>query len=95
VEAVVEELDGVAECVVAGLPDRYRGETVKAYVVPADGVELTTEQVQAHCADRLSAYKVPKVVEFRDHLPRTAVGKARRRALVEEDLARDETATGR
>jgi long-chain acyl-CoA synthetase len=95
VEAVVQELDGVAECVVAGLPDRYRGETVKAYVVAADGVELSTEQVQAHCAEHLSAYKVPKLVEFRDELPKTAVGKARRRVLVDEDLARDEAAAGR
>ena len=95
VEAVVQELDGVSECVVAGLPDRYRGETVKAYVVTADGAELTPEHVQAHCAERLSAYKVPKLVEFRDGLPKTAVGKARRRALVEEDLARDEAVPGR
>jgi long-chain acyl-CoA synthetase len=95
VEAVVQELDGVADCVVAGLPDRYRGETVKAYVVAADGADLTPEQVQEHCAERLSAYKVPKLVDFRDELPRTAVGKAMRRALVEEDLARAEAVPGR
>jgi long-chain acyl-CoA synthetase len=95
VEAAVQELDGVAECVVAGLPDRYRGETVKAYVVCRHGTDLTAEQVQAHCAERLSAYKVPKLVDFRDELPRTAVGKAMRRALVAEDLAQAEAVQGR
>jgi long-chain acyl-CoA synthetase len=91
VESVIGGLDGVAECVVAGLPDRYRGETVKAYVVCRDGVELTADAVQDHCAARLSAYKVPKVVDFRDELPRTAVGKALRRTLVADDLAAAES----
>jgi long-chain acyl-CoA synthetase len=91
VESVIGGLDGVAECVVAGLPDRDRGETVKAYVVFRDGVELTADAVQDHCAARLSAYKVPKVVDFRDELPRTAVGKALRRTLVADDLAAAES----
>jgi long-chain acyl-CoA synthetase len=90
VEAVVSSLAGVAECCVVGLPDRYRGETVKAYVVPRAGVELSPDDVRAHCADRLSAYKVPKLVEFRTELPRTAIGKALRRLLVAEELARQD-----
>ncbi|HWB65533.1 MAG TPA: AMP-binding protein [Mycobacteriales bacterium] len=87
VEEVIRTLPGVADCCVAGLPDRYRGETVKAYVVAADGAELTEADVQSHCAARLTAYKVPKLVEFRAELPHTAVGKALRRQLVAEELA--------
>jgi long-chain acyl-CoA synthetase len=76
------------------LPDRYRGETVKAYVVRRDEAALSEDDVVQHCAARLSAYKVPKIVEFRDELPRTAVGKAKRQALVAEDLAKAEQASG-
>jgi long-chain acyl-CoA synthetase len=88
VEAVISGLDGVRECCVVGVPDRYRGETVKAFVVPAAGATLTEDEVRTHCGRVLSAYKVPKLVEFRDDLPRTAVGKAMRRALVAEELAK-------
>jgi long-chain acyl-CoA synthetase len=88
VENVLFSLDGVADCVVAGLPDRYRGETVKAYVVVAPGKTLTEEDVVAHCATSLAAYKVPKIVEFREALPRTVVGKVLRRVLLEEERAK-------
>ena len=88
VEAVIEQLDGVAECCVVGLPDRYRGETVKAYVVPRAGATVTPEQVAEACARQLSAYKVPKLVELRENLPKTAVGKALRRVLVAEEQAK-------
>jgi long-chain acyl-CoA synthetase len=93
VEAVVVSHPGVAECCVVGLPDRYRGETVKAYVVVTPGVTLTEAEVREHCAAHLSAYKVPKIVEFRDDLPRTAIGKALRRLLVAEELAKLEGGT--
>ena len=89
VESVILGLEGVADCCVIGLPDRYRGETVKAFVVPREGAELTAEMVRDHCAQSLSAYKVPRSVEFRDDLPRTAVGKALRRILVAEELAKE------
>ena len=89
VEAVIGAHEAVAEVCVAGLPDRYRGETVKAYVVRKPGATITEEEVRAHCAAALTAYKVPKLVEFRDELPKTAVGKALRRQLVTEELAKD------
>ena len=89
VESVILGLEGVADCCVIGLPDRYRGETVKAFVVPHQGANLTAEMVRDHCAAALSAYKVPRSVEFRDDLPRTAVGKALRRLLVAEELAKE------
>jgi long-chain acyl-CoA synthetase len=89
VEAVILGIEGVADCCVIGLPDRYRGETVKAFVVPRPGAELTAEMVREHCGRVLSAYKVPRAIEFRDDLPRTAVGKALRRMLVAEELAKE------
>ena len=92
IENVLFALDGVADCVVVGLPDRYRGETVKAYVVRAPGATFTEEDVVAHCAASLAAYKVPKVVEFRDSLPRTVVGKVLRRVLLDEEKAKAESA---
>jgi long-chain acyl-CoA synthetase len=86
VETVIRTLPGVVDCCVIGLPDRYRGETVKAYVV-APGGAVTEDQVLAHCAASLTAYKVPKFVEFRATLPHTVVGKALRRQLLAEEMA--------
>ena len=85
VEEVLLRLPGVADAVVVGVPDRYRGETVKAFVVAAPGAGLTEAGVIEHCRGDLTAYKVPKVVEFVDALPRTAVGKVMRRVLVEQE----------
>ena len=87
VEEVLSHLPGVRDAVVAGVPDRYRGETVKAYVVREPGSGLTAADVVEHCAGELSAYKVPRAVEFRDELPRSAVGKVLRRLLVEQDAS--------
>jgi long-chain acyl-CoA synthetase len=92
VEAVIRTHEAVADCCVIGLPDRYRGETVKAFVVPRPGAQLQESDVIEHCTTRLSAYKVPKMVELRDDLPRTAIGKALRRLLVAEELAKRESA---
>ena len=88
VEEVLFALEGVQDAVVIGVPDKYRGETVKAFVVRAPGSTLTEDDVVAHCATSLTAYKVPKLVEFRTELPRTVVGKVLRRVLVEEERAK-------
>lgn len=87
VEDALRELPGVADCAVVGIPDAYRGETVKAYVVPAPGAKLTEAEVREHCRARLTAYKVPRLVEFRTELPRSDIGKVLRRSLVGEELA--------
>jgi len=88
VESVISTVDGVADCCVVGLPDRYRGETVKAYIVPQAGAQVTEQQIIDACTRELSAYKVPKMVELREDLPKSVVGKALRRVLLAEEQAK-------
>ncbi|HUY99767.1 MAG TPA: long-chain fatty acid--CoA ligase [Thermomicrobiaceae bacterium] len=88
VEEVLYEHPAVLEAGVAGVPDPYRGETVKAYVVLRPGASATTAELEAFCRERLAAYKVPRLIEFRDTLPKSAVGKVLRRVLVEEEKAK-------
>ncbi|PBB06742.1 MULTISPECIES: long-chain-fatty-acid--CoA ligase [Salimicrobium] len=85
VEEILYEHSQVQEAVVAGVPDPYRGETVKAYVVRKEGTNLTEEELNEFCKQHLAVYKVPKLYEFREELPKTAVGKILRRSLVEEE----------
>jgi long-chain acyl-CoA synthetase len=83
-EVLYQHPDIVDACSI-GVPDAYRGETVKAFVVPRKDAALTEEGVIDFCRQKLAAYKAPKIVEFRDELPKSAVGKILRRALREED----------
>jgi len=85
IEEVLYEYEKVQEVVVAGIPDPYRGETVKAYVVLKQGMECTEEEIDEFARKYLAAYKVPKIYEFRNELPKTAVGKILRRALIDEE----------
>ena len=80
VEGVVAMHPGVLECAVVGIPDTSTGEAVKLFVVRRDP-ELTKEDLMAYCQDVLTAYKRPKIIEFRDQLPKTNVGKILRREL--------------
>ncbi len=84
VEEVISDHPKVMEVGVAGIPDPYRGETVKAWVVPVSGETLTEEEIKAWCKENLADFKVPSEVEFRDELPKTTVGKILRRELVRE-----------
>ncbi len=88
VEEAIYLHPAVAECVVAGLPDEYRGQTVKAYVRVLDGETLTKEDLCAFLKDKLSPIEMPKIVEFRGELPKTMIGKLNRKALVEEEMAK-------
>ncbi|WP_188453468.1 AMP-binding protein [Virgibacillus oceani] len=88
VEEVLYEHEGVQEAVVAGVPDAYRGETVKAYIVLKSGYKLDEGELNKYCRKHLAAYKVPRLYEFRDELPKTAVGKILRRQLVNEEKDR-------
>lgn len=84
VEEVITEHPKVLEVGVAGVPDPYRGETVKAWVVVKPGETLSEDEVKDWCRERLAKYKVPTLVEFRSELPKTTVGKILRRELVRE-----------
>ncbi|WP_170007866.1 AMP-binding protein [Bacillus fonticola] len=85
IEEVLYEHEAVQEVVAAGVPDAYRGETVKAYVVLKEGKTISEKELDAFCRKSLAAYKVPRIYEFRAELPKTAVGKILRRKLVEEE----------
>lgn len=85
VEEVLYEHPKVQEAVVAGVPHEYRGETVKAFVVLKEGQSATEEEIIAHCRQRLAPYKAPKMIEFRQDLPKTSAGKLLKRVLVEEE----------
>ncbi|WGG48047.1 AMP-binding protein [Rossellomorea sp. DA94] len=85
IEEVLYEHPAIQEVVAAGVPDPYRGETVKAYVVLKEGESLTEEELNEYSRKYLAAYKVPRIYEFRKELPKTAVGKILRRALVDEE----------
>ena len=78
----------IMEACTIGLPHDYRGETVKAFIVLKEGESLTEEEVAAFCKDNLAAYKVPKIIEFIDELPKSAVGKILRRKLKDMEMDR-------
>ncbi len=80
VEEVASACPGVLECAAIGVPDEKTGEAVKLVVVRKDPA-LSAEQIQAFCRDQLTAYKVPRLIEFRSELPKTPVGKILRREL--------------
>jgi long-chain acyl-CoA synthetase len=81
VEEVLATHPAVAEVSVAGVPDEYQGEAVKAWVVVRVGDQPTVDELRAYCRERLAGYKVPKTIEFRTELPKTMVGKVLRREL--------------
>ncbi|HEU5344254.1 MAG TPA: long-chain fatty acid--CoA ligase [Ktedonobacterales bacterium] len=87
VEDVLFANPKVLEAAVAGIPDEYRGETVRAYIVVKPGETLTVEELDKWCREQLAVYKVPKSYEFRESLPKTVIGKVLRRQLRDETLA--------
>ncbi|MDN5923481.1 MAG: AMP-binding protein [Xanthomonadales bacterium] len=84
VEAVASAFPGVLEVAAVGIPDEHSGEVVKLFVVKKDPT-LTAEALKAYLHDNLAGYKRPKVIEFRQSLPKSNVGKILRRELREED----------
>ncbi len=94
VEEVIHQHPGVQEVVVFGVPEAYRGETVMAVIVPTPGAALDAEAILHFCRERLAAYKVPTIIEFRPELPKTLVGKVLRRQLRQEAVARQGEPTG-
>ena len=88
VEEFLLTMDGVLDVQVVAVPSRKYGEEVGAFIVPRPGVELTKADIVGWCRQRLASYKVPRLVEFREELPKTIVGKVLRRALREEEMAK-------
>jgi long-chain acyl-CoA synthetase len=86
VEEALSAHPKILEAGAAGIPDAYRGETVKAWIVLKPGESLTEAEIKAWCRDRLAPYKIPSQIEFRGELPKTIVGKTLRRELVRQHL---------
>ncbi len=84
VEEVIIAHPKVLDVGVAGIPDPYRGETVKAWIVVKPGETVTEEEIKTFCKEKLAAFKVPTHIEFRNELPKTTVGKILRRELVRQ-----------
>ncbi|UCF85324.1 MAG: AMP-binding protein [Desulfobacteraceae bacterium] len=93
VEDVIYQHPAVKETAVVGVPDPYRGETVKAFVALKEGTEgsVTPEEIIAFCKARIAAYKYPRQVEIVSEIPKTLTGKFLRRSLREKDKSQDTT----
>lgn len=85
IETVITKMEGVIEAAVVGIPDELMGERVKAFVALRPGVECTEEDVKQFCSQHLASYKLPRLVEFVDLLPRNSTGKVLKRLLVEKN----------
>jgi len=88
VDEVLFEHPKILEACAVGIPDPYRGETVKAYVVLKPGEKMTGEEVIQYCQEKLAKYKVPKTVEFMASLPKSMVGKILRKELRAMEMAK-------
>ncbi|MBI4307527.1 MAG: long-chain fatty acid--CoA ligase [Chloroflexi bacterium] len=88
IEEALYEHPKVKEAVAVGVPDEYRGETLKVFIVLKEGESATPDEIIAFCRQRLARYKIPQYVEFRKELPKTMIGKVLRRALAEEEKAK-------
>ena len=88
VEEAIYQHAAVEECIVAGVPDEYRGQTVKAWIKLREGKALTRDELDAFLKDKLSPIEMPKYVEFRDSLPKTLIGKLSRKMILEEEAKR-------
>ena len=91
VDRVLMGHPAVLEAATIGVPDERRGETVKSFIVLKPGAKVTSEDLVAYCRERLAAYKIPRLVEFRDSLPKSTVLKILRRELRDEEMAKLQT----
>ncbi len=85
VDEVLYQHPKIADAVTIGIPDPYRGETIKSYVILKPGETADAEEIIRFSREKLAAYKAPRIVEFRDALPKSAVGKILRKILRAEE----------
>lgn len=90
VESVLYEHPDIQEAAIVGLPDQEGGEIVKAYIVAKSGCRPDPAEIRAYCYTKLTPYKVPKLIEMREQLPRNGVGKLLKRVLIKEELEKGE-----
>jgi len=90
IDDVLFEHPKILEACAVGVPDKYRGETLKAFIVIKEGEKLTEEEVIAYCRETLAPYKVPKNIEFVAELPKSVVGKILRRELRDREIKKSE-----
>jgi crotonobetaine/carnitine-CoA ligase len=90
VESVMMQHPAVFECAVIGVPDEIRDEKIKAVVVLESGARATESELRSWCAERLAKFRVPELIEFRDNLPRTSVGKIQKHILRREHQERQQ-----
>jgi long-chain acyl-CoA synthetase len=88
IDEVLFQHPKICDAVAVGIPDQYRGETIKAYVVIKPGQTATEKEIVDFCRTKLAAYKAPKLIEFRDALPKSAAGKVLRKILRAEEEAK-------
>lgn len=88
IDEILFEHPKIMEACAVGIPDPYRGETIKAFVVLREGETMTAEEIMSYCREKLAAYKVPKQVEFMEELPKSTIGKVLRRKLREMEMER-------
>lgn len=88
VDRVLMAHENIIEAATIGVPDPKRGETVKSFVVLAPGASMTEDEIRTYCRENLAAYKVPRLVEFRESLPKSTVLKILRRELRDQETAR-------
>ena len=88
VDGVLMKHPAILEAATIGVPDPKRGESIKSFVVLKPGEHATAEQIIAYCRSELAAYKVPRIVEFRDALPKSGILKILRMTLREEERAK-------
>jgi len=95
IEEALYRHPAVAEAAVIGLPDQYRGEAPKAFVQLRPGATASAEEIKTFLSGQISKIEMPREIEFRDALPKSAVGKILRRSLAADEAAKTKTSAGR
>ena len=85
VESVIKQYPGVSDATVIGIPDEMRDESIKAFVILDKGATVSGDEIIDYCKERMSKFRIPEFVEFRDDVPRTSVGKVQKHLLRQEE----------